>query len=142
MKKLFSILSLCVILGSGKPAVVLDIHSAFAAETLKPAAVDILTPVEIKKTFATGKPFSATVPSGKTVQITFNPNGSASSIPKGKKKGIKGKWRLSDAGYCSTWGQRKENCYTVQKVGTRYDVINGNNILAAQWVMDSRSKKE
>jgi hypothetical protein len=72
----------------------------------------------------------------------FNPNGSASSIPKGKKKGIKGKWRLSDAGYCSTWGQRKENCYTVQKVGTRYDVINGNNILAAQWVMDSRSKKE
>jgi hypothetical protein len=47
MKKLFSILSLCVILGSGKPAVVLDIHSAFAAETLKPAAVEILTPVEM-----------------------------------------------------------------------------------------------
>ena len=97
----------------------------FAAENLPPS--------DIQTIFATGKPFSATTPSGKKVQITFHPNGTATAIPKGKKKGIKGTWRLSDIGYCSIWGKGSEHCYVVQKIGDRYDVINRDNVLAAQW---------
>ena len=69
------------------------------------AATATLKPDEIKSIFAVGKPFAATPPTGKVVKITLNPDGSAKAVPEGKKTGTKGTWRLSDKGYCTTWGK-------------------------------------
>src|SRR5262245_10590674 len=74
-----------------------------------------LTPDDIKTTFATGHAFSAATPGGEVVMLTFKPDGTAQAAPKGKKKVSKGKWRLNDTGYCTTWGKSAEHCYTVQK---------------------------
>jgi len=98
------------------------------------AAVDEkLKPSDIQAIFAVGKPFTATAPSGKIVTITLNPDGSATVAAKGKKKGTKGKWRVSDNGYCSIWGKGVENCYTIRKAGKRYEVVNQHGILVANW---------
>jgi hypothetical protein len=54
-------------------------------------------------------------------------------MPKGKKSGRKGTWRVSDKGYCSTWGTNDEHCYTVQKNGTKYDVLDSGRHIIAIW---------
>ena len=97
------------------------------------AGAEKLTPSEIQKIFVIGKPFAAIAPSGKAVTIIFNPDGSASAVPKGKKKGTKGKWRASDTGYCTTWGKGSEQCYTVRKAGEQYEVMNQRAIVVARW---------
>ena len=86
-----------------------------------------------KTIFGTGKAFAAAAPSGSTLMLTFNPDGSAKALPTGKKKGQNGTWRVSDTGYCTTWGKGTEKCYTVQKIGDRYDVFNGNGAVVAHW---------
>ena len=93
----------------------------------------LLTPDEIKTTFATGTAFSATAPSGKVVMFTFKADGSALSAAKGQKKGTKGKWRVSDTGYCTTWGKNAEHCYTVRQTGTSYEVLNQSGTIVAHW---------
>src|SRR5262249_55062559 len=85
-------------------------------------AAENVSPADIQKIFAVGKPFSATAPSGKTVMITFNSDGTAKAIPRGKKKGQKGTWRVSNTGYCSTWGKGTEHCYVLRQKGDGYDV--------------------
>src|SRR4051795_7400505 len=71
-------------------------------------------PADIQKEFAVGRPFPATPPTGKVIIITLSPDGSATAVPEGKKKGTKGTWRLSETGYCSTWAKGTEHCYTVR----------------------------
>ena len=79
------------------------------------AGAEKLTPSEIQKIFVIGKPFAAIAPSGKAVTIIFNPDGSASAVPKGKKKGTKGKWRVSDTGYCTTLGKAANSATPFEK---------------------------
>ena len=96
-------------------------------------AANDVKPADIQKIFVVGKPFSATAPVGKVVMITLNPDGTAKAVPKGKKKGTKGTWRLSDKGYCSTWAKGSEHCYTVRPQGDGYDVMNKSGIVVAHW---------
>ena len=97
------------------------------------AAAVTLTPDEIKATFGTGKPFTATDTSGKAYVLTLKPDGSALETPKGKKTATTGTWRVSDKGYCSKWGTAKEHCHTVQKNGNRYDVLDAGGLPIASW---------
>jgi hypothetical protein len=97
------------------------------------AAGTTLSPDEIKATFGTGKPFTAASTSGKAFSLTLKADGSALEMPKGKKSGRKGTWRVSDKGYCSTWGTNNEHCYTVQKNGTKYDVLDSGRHIIAIW---------
>ena len=91
------------------------------------------TPPEIKATFGTGTPFTATAPSGKVIMITLKPDGVAQAVPKGKKKGKAGKWRLSDDGYCTAWEKAAENCYKIRQIGADYEVVNASNAIIAHW---------
>ena len=100
-----------------------------------PAMAAALSPDEIKTTFATGKPFSAVSASGKTFKMTFKDDGSALMLAKGAKKGQAGKWRVSDKGYCTTWGKSSEHCYTVEKGAKQYDVLDGSGKLVAHWTL-------
>ena len=103
----------------------------------QPALADdmpkVLAPADIGATFMTGKPFEATANTGKIIVITFKADGSALAVPKGEKKGNKGKWRLSDKGYCTTWGKSPEHCYAVRLTGSSYEVLNEANIIVAHW---------
>ena len=96
-------------------------------------AADFLTPDEIKTTFATGVPFTAETAGGKTNMLTLNADGTAQVVPKGKKTGQTGKWRVSADGYCSTWGKGTENCYLVKQVGKKYEVLTAKKSLVAHW---------
>lgn len=109
--------------------------SALQLAVLVPAfaAADKVSPDDIKKIFGTGKPFTAQAPSGSTLTLTLSPDGSAKAASKGKKKGETGTWRVSDSGYCSTWGKGSEKCYTIQKNGDKYDVVNAHGAVVAHW---------
>jgi hypothetical protein len=93
----------------------------------------VLTPAEISSTFVTGLPFAATANTGKVIMITLKPDGTALAVPKGEKKGNKGKWRLSDKGYCTIWGKSPEHCYTVRLVSISYEVVNATGLVVAHW---------
>ena len=98
------------------------------------AAGSVLSPDEIKATFATGAPFTAVSTSGgKPYWFTFKADGSALQIPKGQSKGTAGTWRLSDKGYCTRWGANKEHCYTVDKSGSQYEVRNSAGSPVSSW---------
>jgi hypothetical protein len=96
------------------------------------AAADKVLPNDIKKIFGTGKPFTAQASSGSTLTLTLTPDGSAKASSKGKKKGETGTWRVF-SGYCSTWGKGSEKCYTIQKNGGKYDVVNAHGAVVAHW---------
>ena len=101
--------------------------------TLAATTPALLTPDQIKTIFGTGKPFAATSASGiKTYTFTFNPDGSALEVQKGNK-GISGKWRVSDKGYCTTWGAGSEHCYTVNKGSKNYEVRDLGGNLISTW---------
>jgi hypothetical protein len=97
------------------------------------AATSQLSPDEIKSVFANGKPFTAVSMGGKAYWLTLNADGSAMEIPKLKKSGKPGKWRLSDEGYCTKWRVHEEHCYTVEKNGNRYDVLDSGGHLISNW---------
>jgi hypothetical protein len=97
------------------------------------AATNQLTPDEIKAVFANGKPFTAVSTSGMAYRLTLNADGSTSEIPAHKQSGKQGKWHLSDKGYCSKWGNHNEHCYTVEKNGSRYDVLDSGGHLISNW---------
>jgi hypothetical protein len=103
------------------------------ASLLPVHAADKVPPDDIKKIFGTGKPFVSEAPSGSTLTLTLSPDGSAKAVPKGKKKGETGTWRVDDKGYCSTWGKSTEKCYTVQKTGDKYEVVNSHGAVVAHW---------
>ncbi len=105
----------------------------FLCIALPTLAATTLSPDEIKTTFATGKPFASASPAGAHFTIVLNQDGSASRTPKGSKNATLGKWRVSDVGYCSTWGSGAENCYTVQQDGSAYSVRDSKGKLAARW---------
>jgi hypothetical protein len=97
------------------------------------AATNNLSPQEIKATFGTGDAFTATSPAGTAYQMVLKPDGTASRTPKKGSPAVVGTWRLSDNGYCSIWGKNPENCYTIQKSGTKYTVLDKKGQVAAHW---------
>jgi len=111
----------------------------FAAPAAAAPAATALTPDQIKTTFATGKSFTATSPAGKVYSLTLNADGTALRAAmakpnaKTKPKGEAGKWRVSDKGYCTTWGKSPEHCYTVQKSGIGYEILGPGGKVAAHW---------
>src|SRR5437660_6217660 len=113
------------------PAIMAAAGALGLAALLPAAAAEKVAPQDIKAAFGTGKAFTAEAPSGSTLTLTFNPDGSASAVQKGKKKGNAGTWRVSDTGYCTTWAKATEKCYTVQKNGDHYDVLNEKGIIVA-----------
>jgi hypothetical protein len=92
-----------------------------------------LSPHEITATFGTGKPFASSSPAGARFTLVLFPDGKASRTPKGSKTATVGKWRVSDTGYCSTWGNSAENCYTIQKGDQTYTVRDSTGKTVARW---------
>lgn len=112
-------------------AVLMVVSTTLSAVAANPPP---LTPDQIKALFGTGKPFTATSASGtKTYTFTFNPDGSALEVQKGAKKGVTGKWRVDDKGYCTTWNGGTEHCYTVDKGATSYEVRDAGGNLISNW---------
>jgi hypothetical protein len=99
------------------------------------AAVPTMSPAEIKATFGTGKPFSATSSGGQTYTFTFNPDGTAIQAPKGSGAVTKGTWRVNDKGYCSKWGTNAEHCYTVERNGDKFDVRDSSGKAISRWIL-------
>ncbi len=99
--------------------------------TAKPAT---LTPDQIKTIFGIGKPFTAVSASGtKIYSFTFNPDGTALEVAKGATKGVTGKWRVDDKGYCTAWGKGTEHCYVVDKGAKGYEVRDAGGNLISTW---------
>ena len=92
-----------------------------------------LTSDEFKATFVTGKPFASSSNSGKKFLLTLNADGTALIVPSGKKQGNSGTWSYSDKGYCSKWGTGVEHCYSVEKAGTKYAVLDKGGQTVATW---------
>ena len=97
------------------------------------AAPTTVSPQEIKATFATGKPFTSKSPSGTVFVLILKSDGTALRTPKGVTAGTSGTWHLSATGYCSKWGANSENCFTLQKNGPEYLVLDAKGKIAAHW---------
>jgi hypothetical protein len=85
-------------------------HGAWAADPMAPA--------DIKTTFFTGQPFTATSPSGTKFKMTFTPDGKMTREPieqSGSKSA--GTWKLNAKGFCTAWGHVAANCFTVVASG-------------------------
>lgn len=106
---------------------------ALLGMTLPVAALDKVTPEQIKATFAIGTAFTSTSPSGKVVSITLRPDGTGFLVAKGQTKPDTGKWRLTANGYCSIWGNATEHCYIMVKDGDIYTVMNNAGGVVARW---------
>jgi len=79
---------------------------------------------EIQNTWV-GKTASGRLPNGGPVSMQLRPDGSGklvvAAIP------YQGTWRLSETGYCTSWSgirSGQERCFTVQRSGTEFIVIN------------------
>jgi hypothetical protein len=96
-------------------------------------AVDRLKPDEIKATFFTGQPFTASTPANVKYTMVFMPDGNVTRTPVGKSgnKG-EGTWKLSRDGYCTTWKGNKAACFTVIPAGeNKWSVMQGTAIRAS-----------
>ena len=78
-------------------------------------AADAMQPNDIKATFFNGQPFTAATPSGTKFKMTFTPDGKALREPIGPAGGASksGTWRLSPAGFCTSWAGAKPSCFTL-----------------------------
>jgi hypothetical protein len=101
------------------------VATCWAAERLKPD--------EIKSTFFTGQPFTASSPGNVKFTMVFTADGNATRTPVGKS-GAKGEgtWKLSRDGYCTTWKGSKATCYTVIPSGdNKWSVMQGTTVRAS-----------
>jgi hypothetical protein len=86
--------------------ILLTRSAAFAAEQMAPS--------DIKATFFNGQSFTASTPGGTKFKMTFTPDGKMTREPlaeSGSKNA--GTWKLSAAGFCTTWQHAKPSCFTV-----------------------------
>jgi hypothetical protein len=105
-------------------AVLAAVGAASAATTLAPA--------EIQSTFFTGQPFTASTPSNIKFKMTFTPDGKVTREPVGKA-GVKGEgtWKLDKAGFCTTWKNSKQGCFTVTTNNdNKWSVMRGTTLVA------------
>lgn len=94
------------------------------------------TPVSAKEIQDTwvGKELSGTTASGAKATMRLESDGKA-SVTAGNASDT-GTWRLSEAGYCTTWktiraGQ--ERCFTVVRDGAAFKVMNPDGSLSGQF---------
>jgi hypothetical protein len=96
-------------------------------------AADRLKPDEIKATFFTGQPFTASSPGSTKYTMVFAADGTATRTPVGRA-GAKGEgtWKLSRDGYCRTWKGSKPECFTVIPIGdNKWSVMQGTSVKAS-----------
>jgi hypothetical protein len=96
-------------------------------------AADRLKPEEIKATFFTGQPFTASTPANVKYTMVFTPDGNVTRTPVGKSgnKG-EGTWKLSREGYCTAWKGSKAACFTVLPAGeNKWSIMQGTAIRAS-----------
>src|ERR1700704_789858 len=80
-------------------------------------ALGKLSVADVQATFGTGVAFNEAVVGGKTYSMVLNIDGTAKRTPTGSKTAETGTWRAANAGYCSKWGTKAEECYAVEKMG-------------------------
>ncbi len=97
-----------------------------------PAAPAVVAPADIQATFFTGTPFTAATPSNTKFKMVFTADGKTTRTPvaKGGAKGS-GTWKLSNDGFCTTWGKASENCFRLMTAGdNKWSVMKGNSVVA------------
>src|SRR2546423_14642783 len=95
------------------------------------AAAAALTPNEIKDTFFTGQPFTASATNIK-YKMLFTADGKMRREPVGAG-GAKseGTWKLTKDGFCTTWKGAKANCYRLLTAGdNKWSVMKGTTAVA------------
>jgi hypothetical protein len=114
---------------SGIALVVAVAAPAFAAPPAGPPGK--LSPDDIQKTFFTGQPFVAASPSNVKFKMTFTADGKIKRVPMGKGSRSEGNWTLSKEGFCRSWKNTKEECFTVVSAGSnKWSVLKGTTIMA------------
>jgi hypothetical protein len=97
-------------------------------------ALGRMSVADIQATFGTGVAFSETVVGGKTYSMVLSIDGTAKRTAAGAKTAESGTWRAANAGYCSKWGTKAEECYAVEKTAaTTYDVLDAKNKVIAHF---------
>jgi hypothetical protein len=103
------------------------------------AATTPIPPAEIKATFGTGTPFTASSATGSAkFSFVLKPDGTASRTTKGTTHDttVTGTWRVDDKGYCTKWGSKgTEQCYTVEKNGKQYAVKDSAGKVVSHWTL-------
>jgi hypothetical protein len=97
-------------------------------------AADKLAPNDIQSTFFNGQPFTASTQSNLKFKMTFTANGKMKRQPIGTGAKGEGTWKLSQDGFCTTWGGATiANCFTVVSAGdNKWSVMKGST-LQATW---------
>src|SRR3984957_11988556 len=96
-------------------------------------AADKLEPNDIQSTFFNGQPFTASTQSNLKFKMTFTADGKMKRQPIGTgAKGI-GTWKLSQDGFCTTWGGATiANCFTLVSAGdNKWSVMKGSTVQAS-----------
>src|SRR3984893_12789346 len=82
--------------------------------TVAAAQPATLPPSEIQTTFFNGQPFTASTLSHVKYKMTFLADGKMKREPIGSGNKGEGTWKLSEGGFCTTWGRgTTANCLTL-----------------------------
>ena len=98
-----------------------------------------LAPGDVQSTFFTGMPFTSSTPQNIKYTMTFTADGKMTREPQGKA-GVKGDgtWKLSKDGFCTTWKNSPQNCFTVLASGdNKWSVMKGNSLVGT-WSKESK----
>ena len=98
-----------------------------------------LTPSEVQATFFNGQPFTAATPQGIRYKMVFTADGKMTREPQGKA-GVRGDgtWKLSKDGFCTTWKNSPQNCFTLLAAGdNKWSVMKGNSLVGT-WSKESK----
>jgi hypothetical protein len=90
-----------------------------------------LAPSDIQSTFFTGQPFTSSTPQNIQYKMLFTADGKMTREPLGKA-GVKGDgtWKLSKDGFCTTWKNSPQNCFTLVSAGeNKWSVMKGNSLI-------------
>jgi hypothetical protein len=91
-----------------------------------------LAPNDIQSTFFNGEAFTSSTPSQAiTYKMVFMADGTMTRDPQGKS-GVKGEgtWKLSKDGFCTTWKNSPQNCFTLMSGSdNKYSVMKGNTLI-------------
>ena len=99
--------------------------------TATPVVAATLTPNEIQATFFTGQPFTASATNVK-YKMVFSADGKMTREPAGTAGSkSEGTWKLSKDGFCTTWKNSPQNCFTLVSAGeNKWSVMKGPVVMA------------
>jgi hypothetical protein len=90
-----------------------------------------LAPNEVQSTFFNGEPFTSSTPQNIQYKMVFSADGKMTREPLGRA-GVKGEgtWKLSKDGFCTTWKNSPQNCFTLLSSGDKkWSVLKGSSII-------------